>query len=227
MSDLEAKVGKRRVAVIELTARQLKIVDIVKKQAPITGEQIAENLGLSRPTIRSDLSLLVMLEYIDAKPKVGYFPGSKAAGNGGGSERLREAKVRDIQTVPIIIRETTTIQDAVVTLFLQDVGTLIVCDAEGRLAGVASRKDFLKVTLGNPASASMPVSMVMTRIPKVVATSPDETVLEAAQKMILHEVDSLPVIDTGPEETGGKPVIAGRLTKTAIVQLLLKIETTG
>lgn len=212
---------------IELTARQLKIVDIVKKQAPITGEQIAENLGLSRPTIRSDLSLLVMLEYIDAKPKVGYFPGSKAAGSGGGSERLREAKVRDIQTVPIIIRETTTIQDAVVTLFLQDVGTLIVCDAEGRLAGVASRKDFLKVTLGNPASASMPVSMVMTRIPKVVATSPDETVLEAAQKMILHEVDSLPVIDTGPEETGGKPVIAGRLTKTAIVQLLLKIETTG
>lgn len=212
---------------IELTARQLKIVDIVKKQAPITGEQIAENLGLSRPTIRSDLSLLMILEYIDAKPRVGYFLGSKAAGNGGESEKIREAKVRDIQTVPIIIRETTTIQDAVVTLFLQDVGTLIVCDAEGRLAGVASRKDFLKVTLGNPASASMPVSMVMTRIPKVIATSPDETVLEAAQKMIMHEVDSLPVIEAGPEETGGKPVIVGRLTKTAIVQLLLKIETTG
>ena len=212
---------------IELTARQLKIVDIVKKQAPITGEQIAENLGLSRPTIRSDLSLLVMLEYVDAKPKVGYFPGRKSAGGGNGSDRMREAKVRDIQNVPIIIRETTTIQDAVVTLFLQDVGTLIICDGEGKLAGVASRKDFLKVTLGNPGSASMPVSMVMTRIPKVITASPDEPVLEAAHKMIMHEVDSLPVIDADPEETGGKPAIVGRLTKTAIVQLLLDIETTG
>ncbi|MDO3412596.1 helix-turn-helix transcriptional regulator [Saccharibacillus sp. CPCC 101409] len=212
---------------IELTARQLKIAEIVRKYAPITGEQIAENLGSSRPTIRSDLSLLVMLEYIDAKPKVGYFPGRKAAGSGSGSERLREAKVRDIQDVPIVIRETTTIQDAVVTLFLQDVGTLIVCDEEGVLTGVASRKDFLKVTLGNPGSASMPVSMVMTRIPKVITAGPDEPVLEAAHKMIMHEVDSLPVVEAAGKEAGGRPAIVGRLTKTAIVKLLLDIETTG
>jgi predicted transcriptional regulator len=211
--------------VIELTSRQLQIIDLVKKNAPITGEQIAESLKTSRTTIRNDLSVLVMLEYIDAKPKVGYFPGKKAAERKGNNRLLQETKVSDIQSIPVIIRETSTIQDAVVTLFLQDVGTLIICDAAGKLAGVASRKDFLKVTLGNPAAVSMPVSMVMTRQPKVVTVSPEESVLEAAHKMIFHEVDSLPVVVPVPdEEASPKLEVIGRLTKTSIVKLLLEHE---
>lgn len=213
---------------IELTSRQLQIIDIVKKRAPITAEQIAEQLNLSKPTIRSDLSVLVMLEYIDAKPKVGYFPGKKASERQGSAYLLQETKVKDIQSIPIIIRETTTIQDAVVTLFLQDVGTLIICDGEGKLTGVASRKDFLKVTLGNPGAVSMPVSMVMTRQPKVVTVSPEDTVLDAAQKMIVHEVDSLPVVIPGTvEEAGLRLDVVGRLTKTSIVKLLLDLEAKG
>ncbi|WP_019913128.1 helix-turn-helix transcriptional regulator [Paenibacillus sp. HW567] len=213
---------------IELTSRQLQIIDIVKKRAPITAEQIAEQLNLSKPTIRSDLSVLVMLEYIDAKPKVGYFPGKKASERLGNGYLLQETRVKDIQSIPIIIRETTTIQDAVVTLFLQDVGTLIICDGEGKLTGVASRKDFLKVTLGNPGAVSMPVSMVMTRQPKVVTVSPEDTVLDAAQKMIFHEVDSLPVVIPGAGEDAGLRLdVVGRLTKTSIVKLLLDLEAKG
>jgi CBS domain-containing protein len=214
--------------VIELTARQLQIIEIVKKRAPITGDQIAESLGLSRPTIRGDLSILVMLEYVDAKPKVGYFPGSKASARHNSRGLLQDTKVSDIQSIPVIIRENTTIQDAVVTLFLQDVGTLIICGSDGRLTGVASRKDFLKVTLGNPGAVSMPVSMVMTRQPKIVTVSPDDTVLDAAQRMIYHEVDSLPVVVPGSgEESGAGLDVVGRLTKTSIVKLLLELEAKG
>ncbi|WP_340021644.1 helix-turn-helix transcriptional regulator [Paenibacillus sp. FSL K6-1096] len=213
---------------IELTARQLQIIEIVKKRAPITGDQIAESLGLSRPTIRGDLSILVMLEYIDAKPKVGYFPGSKAAARHNSRGLLQDTKVSDIQSIPVIIRENTTIQDAVVTLFLQDVGTLIICGSDGRLTGVASRKDFLKVTLGNPGAVTMPVSMVMTRQPKVVTVSPDDTVLDAAQRMIYHEVDSLPVVVPGSGEGSAPGLdVVGRLTKTSIVKLLLELEAKG
>lgn len=213
---------------IELTSRQLQIIDIVKTRSPISGEQIAECLNLSRPTIRSDLSVLVMLDYIAAKPKVGYFPGTKAVSSIGSGYLLQETKVKDIQSVPIIIRETTTIQDAVVTLFLQSVGTLIICDEDGKLAGVASRKDFLKVTLGNPGAVTMPVSMVMTRQSKVVTISPDDPVLDAAHKMIFHEVDSLPVVvPCNTEEASGKFDVVGRLTKTSIVRLLLDLETKG
>ncbi|KHL94173.1 histidine kinase [Paenibacillus sp. IHB B 3415] len=214
--------------VIELTTRQLQIIEIVKKRAPITGDQIAESLGLSRPTIRGDLSILVMLEYVDAKPKVGYFPGTKAAARHNSRGLLQDTKVSDIQSIPVIIRENTTIQDAVVTLFLQDVGTLIICDSDGKLTGVASRKDFLKVTLGNPGAVTMPVSMVMTRQPKVVTVSPDDTVLDAAQRMIYHEVDSLPVVVPGSGEGSGAGLdVVGRLTKTSIVKLLLELEAKG
>ncbi|MEK3673754.1 MULTISPECIES: helix-turn-helix transcriptional regulator [unclassified Paenibacillus] len=213
---------------IELTTRQLQIIEIVKKRAPITGDQIAESLGLSRPTIRGDLSILVMLEYVDAKPKVGYFPGTKAAARHNSRGLLQDTKVSDIQSIPVIIRENTTIQDAVVTLFLQDVGTLIICDSDGKLTGVASRKDFLKVTLGNPGAVTMPVSMVMTRQPKVVTVSPDDTVLDAAQRMIYHEVDSLPVVVPGSGEGSGSGLdVVGRLTKTSIVKLLLELEAKG
>jgi CBS domain-containing protein len=214
--------------VIELTTRQLQIIEIVKKRAPITGDQIAESLGLSRPTIRGDLSILVMLEYVDAKPKVGYFPGTKAAARHNSRGLLQDTKVSDIQSIPVIIRENTTIQDAVVTLFLQDVGTLIICGSDGKLTGVASRKDFLKVTLGNPGAVTMPVSMVMTRQPKVVTVSPDDTVLDAAQRMIYHEVDSLPVVVPGSGEGSGAGLdVVGRLTKTSIVKLLLELEAKG
>lgn len=213
---------------IELTTRQLQIIEIVKKRAPITGDQIAESLGLSRPTIRGDLSILVMLEYVDAKPKVGYFPGTKAAARHNSRGLLQDTKVSDIQSIPVIIRENTTIQDAVVTLFLQDVGTLIICDSDGKLTGVASRKDFLKVTLGNPGAVTMPVSMVMTRQPKVVTVSPDDTVLDAAQRMIYHEVDSLPVVVPRSGEGSGSGLdVIGRLTKTSIVKLLLELEAKG
>lgn len=169
-----------------------------------------------------------MLEHIDAKPKVGYSPGSRSLKRPGAGTSLQDTPVKAIQSMPIVIRETTTIQDAVVTLFLQDVGTLFVNDDEGRLAGVASRKDFLKVTLGNPAAATMPVSLVMTRQPKVITAHPDDSVLDAAHKMIVHEVDSLPVaVPADGEGGGGKLNVIGRLTKTAIIKLILDTETNG
>lgn len=204
----------------------MKIIEIVNRYAPITGDQIAERLNLTKSTIRTDLTLLVGLEHIDAKPKVGYSPGSRSLKRIG--VQLGDTLVKTIQSMPIIIRETTTIQDAVVTLFLQDVGTLFVCDAQERLAGVASRKDFLKVTLGNSAAATMPVSMVMTRQPKVITIHPEDTVLDAAHKMMVHEIDSLPVVIPAVGEDGGEGMkVVGRLTKTSIVKLILDTETNG
>ncbi|MNW66570.1 Transcriptional repressor CcpN [compost metagenome] len=68
----------------------------------------------------------------------------------------------------------------------------------------------------------------MTRQPKVVTVSPEDSVLDAAQKMIFHEVDSLPVVISGTvEENGPRLDVAGRLTKTSIVKLLLDLEAKG
>ncbi|MEK8132092.1 helix-turn-helix transcriptional regulator [Paenibacillus filicis] len=212
--------------VIELTARQLQIVELVKAHAPITGEQIAEQLGLSRPTLRSDLALLVMLGLIDAKPKVGYTAGSSVNTGTHVSRKLLALKIRDVQSIPVVVGEQASVHDAVVSLFMENVGSLIVIGEDGCLSGVISRKDLLKFTLGNTNAASMPVSMVMTREPNVIHVSPDESVIDAAHKMINHQVDSLPVVvPAKAEHVGGRTrwEVVGRITKTIMTQLLLDL----
>lgn len=193
---------------------------MVRKHAPITGEQIAERLGVTRPTIRSDLGLLVMLGYIDAKPKVGYFAGPETMREDAGLVSMAETRVREVMGAPVVLRETATVGDAVVTLFLENVGNLIVVDASGGLAGIVSRKDLLKATYGNPQASAVPLSMVMTRFPNVVTATPDETVREAMSKMIAHEVDGLPVVQQRAADEGAKWEVIGRITKTTLIKLL-------
>jgi CBS domain-containing protein len=172
---------------------------MVKQHAPITGEQIA-------------------------KPKVGYFPGPQMAPEGFASRKLSSLKVKDVQAMPVIIRETTSVHDAVVTLFLEDVGGLIVANEEGSLTGVISRKDLLKFTLGNSAAGTMPVSLVMTRQPNIIYVSPEDSVLDAARKMILHQVDSVPVVTVQKDEAGqDKLEVVGRMTKTTMTKVLLEL----
>lgn len=57
---------------MELSERQKTIVEIVKANEPISGDKIAESLGLTKPTLRSDLAVLTMTGVLDARPKVGY-----------------------------------------------------------------------------------------------------------------------------------------------------------
>jgi len=61
------------VSTIELNKRQEQILEIVKDNGPITGEQIAERLNLTRATLRPDLAILTMAGFLDARPRVGYF----------------------------------------------------------------------------------------------------------------------------------------------------------
>ncbi|WP_211745728.1 helix-turn-helix transcriptional regulator [Paenibacillus sp. Marseille-Q4541] len=206
---------------IELTSRQQQIIEIVQSQTPITGDQIAEQLHLSKPTIRGDLSLLVMTQFLSAKPKVGYFPGERLTVREPLRTALHDLKVKDVQSVPVVVYEHATIHEAVITLFLEDVGTLLVINNEGRLAGILSRKDLLKMTLGNQDISEVPISMMMTRVAQLVAVTPDDRVIEAAQKMIHHEVDSLPVIRSWNTEEGYE--VVGRISKTTITKLVVHI----
>jgi CBS domain-containing protein len=192
---------------------------LVRKSAPITGEQIAEQLGVSRPTIRSDLAVLVMLGVLDAKPKVGYFPGAASEPKGELRRMLQDWKVKDIQSRPVIIRESATVQDAVVAMFLENAGSVFVTDEWGILEGIVSRKDLLKVTLGNANSPSMPVSLVMTRKANLVTVTPEEPALDAARKMIRHEVESLPVVQAAEGREGME--VVGRISNTTMTRILV------
>nr|WP_286672361.1 helix-turn-helix transcriptional regulator [Cohnella hashimotonis] len=209
-----------------MTPRQLAIIERVRGHAPITGDQIAESLGISRPTIRSDLSVLVMLGLIDAKPKVGYFPGRQLSADGRARDRLVALKVKDMMSRPVVIQETASVNDAVISLFVENTGILSVTDDEGYLAGLVTIKDLLKVTLGNPNAASIPVSMVMTRFPRIVTVTPEDSLWDAAKKLLHHQIGGMPVVQPAGGDAGGRRTlleVVGRVSKTTMTQALVDL----
>ncbi len=112
---------------IELSDRQEKIIEIVKESGPITGEKIADRLNLTRATLRPDLAILTMAGFLDARPRVGYFYTGKSSTQLL-SESVNKIKVNEYKSIPVVVNENVSIYDAIVTMFLEDVGTLFVVD---------------------------------------------------------------------------------------------------
>jgi CBS domain-containing protein/biotin operon repressor len=208
----------RRIA-IDLSERQRRIVEIVRAEEPITGERIARRLGVSRAAIRADLSLLTMSGMLSARPRVGYTCAAEKEPSRVFSDLFRTYRVRDCQSVPVVIPQSASCYDAIVTMFLEDVGTIFVVREERQLAGVVSRKDLLKVAIGRSDLHNVPVSLVMTRMPNIVTVEATATMYDAAKLLIDAQVDSLPVVLPGAD--GWE--VAGRVTKTNIARLVVEL----
>lgn len=170
---------------------------------------------MTRATLRPDLSILTMAGFLEARPRVGYFYSGKKNADLFG-ETLRKLFVRDYKSVPTVLEEGSSAYDAVVALFVEDVGTIIVARG-GRLSGIVSRKDLLKVAIGGSDIHQVPVSLVMTRTPNVVTVDLDATLYDAAVLMTRHEVDSLPVI------RGDNDEVVGRVSKTTITKAFVEL----
>lgn len=195
---------------------------MVKTFGPITGQQIAEKLQLSRAALRSDLAILTMSGMLGARPKVGYyFTGKKPADLIAGI--LGNMRVLEAYSRPIVIRENASIYDAIVTLFIEDVGSVFVVSEGGFLEGVVSRKDLLKTTMGNKNINELPTSVAMTRMPNIIMTTPEESTILAAQKLLSHEVDSLPVVNVVTVDNQEKYQVVGRFTKTNITRIFVHL----
>lgn len=197
---------------IQLTPRQHEIMTFVKANEPATGNQIAAFLNLTRATIRADLAVLTMTGILDARPKVGYFY-SCLEENPGGYEELRKMAVHKIMTKPTLVKKETSVYDAIVTLFLEDVGSLYVAE-EARLVGLVSRKDLLKSAITGSDTRSVPIATIMTRMPNILTLQKNDSVIDAANMLVTHEIDSLPVIKSDNQ-------IIGKISKSHIVTLFV------
>lgn len=202
---------------MELSERQKAIIEIVKMNEPISGDKIAEHLGLTKPTLRSDLAVLTMTGILDARPKVGYIY-SGLSFEPLLHEQLFEKKVADLMTSSIIVFPKTSILDATTSLFMYDSGSLYVTQEEtGDLVGLVSRKDLLRSLINNQDN-SLSIAVIMTRMPNIIVSYPEMTILEAGRLLTQHEVDSLPVV----ENKNSKKVI-GKISKTRIMQHFIKM----
>jgi len=213
------------VKIIKLSSRQELIIKLVKENQPITSEQLAEKLNVTRAALRPDLSILTMTGILEAKPKVGYVFSQKPSYSLI-NEFIRNIKVREIMSKPVVVDENSTVYDAIVHLFLNDVGTLFV-ENKGTLTGAVSRKDFLKMAMGGTDMHKVPVGIIMTRMPNIICVSTEDNAYFAAQKIIEHEVDSLPVVEK--TFNGSKEIhkIVGKVSKTNITRLFVGMGESG
>lgn len=205
---------------VELSERQEKIIRIVKTDGPITGEKIAAQLDLTRATLRPDLAILTMSGFLDARPRVGYFFTGKT-GSELLTEKIRKFKIQDYHSVPIVIKEDASVYDAISTMFLEDVGTLFVVDTKACLTGVVSRKDLLRASIGNQDLMSVPVHIIMTRMPNITVCKREDLLIDAASKLIHKQIDGLPVV----KETKYGLEVVGRITKTTMTKVLVELVT--
>ncbi|MDU4443954.1 MAG: HTH domain-containing protein [Veillonella sp.] len=185
---------------MKLSKRQEAIAHIVREKGPVTGSAIAEHLDVTRSALRSDLAVLTMIGVLEARPNVGYYyvglsPKDQTA------EILRSYSVHDVLSQAVIVSPETNLYDTIVTIFTEDVGTILVCEGS-YLQGVVSRKDLLE---------------------------PSDSLAVAAQKMIDYEVDCLPVIVREDDESQDSPKkrlkVVGRVSKTTVTKAFLECST--
>ncbi|GAB6138318.1 helix-turn-helix transcriptional regulator [Halanaerobaculum tunisiense] len=208
---------------INLSKRQKKIIEIVKNNEPIPSKEIAKQLNLTRGALRSDLSVLTMANILEAKPKVGYFH-SQDNSYLNDFDELYGKKVKEIKSAPVVIKEeNNSIYDAIVTLFLEDTGSIFIIDDSESLVGVISRKDLLKITMGETDMNQVPVSIAMTRMPHIVTVKDEDTILEAAKKIADYEIDGVPVVEELDKQLDDSKErnlkVIGKVSKTNITRV--------
>lgn len=206
--------------IVELSKRQEQIIEIVKANGPITGENIAEKLNLTRATLRPDLAILTMAGFLEARPRVGYFYTGKT-GSELLTEKIKKFKVQDFQQIPVVVREEVSVYDAISTMFLEDVGTLFVVNEKSCLTGVVSRKDLLRASIGQHDLNALDIHIIMTRMPNITVCRKDDLLLEAAKKLIEKQIDGLPVV----KDTEDGLHVVGRITKTTITKVFVELAT--
>jgi len=94
------------------------------------------------------------------------------------------------------IKPHSTVRDAVDVLAAEHIGSLVVCDGEGRMLGILSERDVVRAIARHGCDAlEDPVTAIMTR--DVVTASEEETVIGVVQKMSRGRFRHMPVIEDG------------------------------
>ena len=204
---------------MQLNERQEKFVEIVKEQGPITGEKVADMLHLTRASLRPDLAFLTQIGLLEARPRVGYYYKGKQ-NPFSFHEQMNELKVADYQSAPVTVDESTSVYNGIVTMFVEDVGTLFVVNEQQELEGISSRKDMLKIAIGKADINQLPIGVIMTRMPNIVVAYEDESLWDVAKRMIEHQIDGMPVVR---KNENGRLKVVGRVTKTNVTKAFVAL----
>ena len=120
----------------------------------------------------------------------------------GGSLGRKLLKVEDIMRkgpANPTVSEKSTVKEALFAITEARAGATSVVDSEGRLVGIFTDGDLRRHVARNPNVDAALIADVMTRRPITIA--PEKLATEAAQVLLEHRIDELPVVDSE-----GRPV---------------------
>lgn len=98
---------------------------------------------------------------------------------------------------PLTIAPQASVEQACRRMEEEDVGGLVVVDAENHLLGIVTNRDVLLAP-----DKDIPLSQVMTPRERLVVASKDGTLEEARRKLYEHRIEKLPLVDEEDHLTG-------------------------
>lgn len=137
------------------------------------------------------------------------------------SDKVKTITVGHYKSRPVVVNESSSVYEAITTMFLEDVGTLFVVDKHATLSGVVSRKDLLRASLGQQTLDTIAVGIIMTRMPNITVCEDHDSIIDVARKLITKQIDGLPIVKKVDHGTGYE--VTGRITKTNMTSLLVDL----
>lgn len=100
---------------------------------------------------------------------------------------------RVMSTTVHTVRSDTLVEDAAGTMLENDIGSVVVTDGDGRLEGILTTTDFVRIVAEQKPKDQTPVSRYMSE--DVVTATAQDGIRDAADAMVEHGFHHLPVVD--------------------------------
>jgi len=133
----------------------------------------------------------------------------------------------EIEAVPVEQLMTTDlvtvtpdegVETAASTILEKEAGSLVALDDDGQLSGILTCTDLTELVSDGAVPADATVGDYMTE--DVTTTEPDESIQDAAVKMITRQIQHLPVVD-------GDDEVVGMLSTTDLTAHLTYMDSSG
>jgi CBS domain-containing protein len=115
----------------------------------------------------------------------------------------------------VTVTPDALVEDAADVLLENEIGSLVVVDDDNQLEGILTSTDFVCIVAESEPKAETTVERYMTD--QVVTVGAQDTIREAADRMITYGIHHLPVVD---EESG----VIGMLSTTDLTSYLSDVR---
>jgi len=125
--------------------------------------------------------------------------------------------VARLMTSPVqTVTEDTLVEDAATEMLADGIGSLVVVDGDGRLAGILTSTDFVRIVAERKPKDETPVAEYMTT--DVLTAAAQDPVQDVADRMIERGIHHMPVVD----DDGG---VIGIITTTDLTAYVSRVQS--